>query len=63
MCGFEPADVLMVNDDPVDVPIAAVGRLARRGAVRYVCGYDLLAGRWVHLQVTKEFESSLTLIL
>lgn len=44
MCGLDPADVLMVEDDPGDALIAAVGRLAWCGAVRYVCGYDLLAG-------------------
>jgi len=41
---LDPADVLMVEDDPGDALIAAVGRLARYGAVRYVCGYDLHAG-------------------
>jgi len=44
MCGLDPADVLTVEDDPGDALIAAVGRLARCGAVRYVSGYDLLAG-------------------
>ena len=47
---LDPADVLMVEDDPGDALIAAVGRLARYGAVRYVCGYDLHAGMWVHSQ-------------
>jgi hypothetical protein len=32
----DPADVLMVEDDPGDALIAAVGRLAWCGAVRYV---------------------------
>ncbi len=36
MCRLDPADVLMVEDDPGDALIAAVGRLARCGAVRYV---------------------------
>lgn len=44
MCGHDPADVLMVEDDPGDALIAAVGRLARCGAVQYVCGYDLHVG-------------------
>jgi hypothetical protein len=51
MCGLDPVDVLIVEDDPGDALIAAVGRLAWCGAVRYVCGYDLLAGMWVHLRV------------
>ena len=50
MCGLDPADVLMVEDDPGDALIAAVGRLARCGAVRYVCGYDLHAGLCRHPQ-------------
>ncbi len=41
MRGLDPADVLTrIKDDPGDALIAAVGRLARCGAVRYVCGYD-----------------------
>ena len=44
MCGHDPADVLMAEDGPGDALIAAVGRLARCGAVQYVCGYDLHAG-------------------
>jgi len=47
---LDPADVLMVEDDPGDALIAAVGRLARCGAVRYMCGYDLHAGVCRHLQ-------------
>jgi len=46
----DPADMLMVEDDPSDALIAAVGRLARCGAVRYMCGYDLHAGVCRHLQ-------------
>jgi hypothetical protein len=34
MCGLDPADLLMVEDDPGDALIAALGRLAWCGAVR-----------------------------
>ena len=47
---LDPADVLTVEDDPGDALIAAAGRLARYGAVRYVCGYHLHAGPWLPLQ-------------
>jgi hypothetical protein len=52
MCGLDPADVLMVEDDPGDALIAAVGRLAWCGAVRYVCGYRWHAGPRLHRQVS-----------
>jgi hypothetical protein len=51
MCGHDPADVLMVEDDPGGALMAAVGRLARCGAVQYVCGYDLHAGPRLHSHV------------
>ena len=51
MCGLDPAEVLIVEDDPGDALIAAVGRLARCGAVRYVCSYRLHGGMWLHWQI------------
>jgi hypothetical protein len=52
MCGLDPADVLMVEDDPGDALIAVVGRLAWCGAVRYMCGYRWHAGPRLHRQVS-----------
>ena len=53
MCGHHPADVPMAEDGPGDALIAAVGRLARCGAVQYVRGYDLHAGVWLHSQISR----------